>query len=637
MFISLQQVAASLAKLEGLHPFYGISFLVFKQENLPIGTTSEIEIGRRETAFLDRYYNPQRASKYYYRANRISNPNRHWVLKKKYASSTLQSARTREHTARALIHPKGTNLWGWQPNYVDTLREHLHSMGGLIPAFDLAAWLFRAERFWDGVSSDQILERFLEQFNITSEEGQHLFDLSIPRLSTENLFQQDRVSWEKLQTIIGKPYDAPAEEGGTLSYLELIGVGPSPSIQFSPEQRLNLITGDNGLGKSFLLECAWWALTGEWIDYPALPRSDIEAPSINYQISSKTSRSEIVYAFYDWQKQKWPIPRKKYPTIPGLLIYARVDGSFAVLDPSHYANSSDRTLKLDFLYFDRITVWNGLEREEGSKTRFFSNGLIRDWNTWQANPDRYPFDIFKKVLARLSPDEERPLKPGYPTRIPNDAREIPTLDLPYGEVPIVHLAAGMQRIVSLAYLIVWTWQEHQTQSKLAMREPQRRMVILIDEVEAHLHPRWQRLIIPSLLQLGKDLNTEIDIQFLISTHSPLVMTSIEPVFDTSSDKLFHLDMIENDDISGEVKLEEMDFVRLGPVDAWLTSDFFQLDFARSREAGEALNDALKLQEEETPNPASIQAVSKRLLKLLAADDEFWPRWIGFAAKHGIHL
>lgn len=28
--------------------------------------------------------------------------------------------------------------------------------------------------------------------------------------------------------------------------------------------RLNLITGDNGLGKSFLLDVAWWALTRKW-------------------------------------------------------------------------------------------------------------------------------------------------------------------------------------------------------------------------------------------------------------------------------------------------------------------------------------------------------------------------------------
>lgn len=44
-----------------------------------------------------------------------------------------------------------------------------------------------------------------------------------------------------------------------LEYLRLENVGPAPSMELAP--RLNLLTGDNGLGKSFLLDCAWWALT----------------------------------------------------------------------------------------------------------------------------------------------------------------------------------------------------------------------------------------------------------------------------------------------------------------------------------------------------------------------------------------
>ncbi len=37
-------------------------------------------------------------------------------------------------------------------------------------------------------------------------------------------------------------------------------------------ERLNVLTGDNGLGKSFVLDVAWWALTGTWVDRAVLPR-----------------------------------------------------------------------------------------------------------------------------------------------------------------------------------------------------------------------------------------------------------------------------------------------------------------------------------------------------------------------------
>lgn len=46
-------------------------------------------------------------------------------------------------------------------------------------------------------------------------------------------------------------------------------------------------------------------------------------------------------------------------------------------------------------------------------------------------------------------------------------------------------------------------------------------IVLIDEIELHLHPRWQRQIIPALR------NTFPNIQFIITTHSPQVLSEIK--------------------------------------------------------------------------------------------------------------
>ena len=73
-----------------------------------------------------------------------------------------------------------------------------------------------------------------------------------------------------------------------LTRLELENVGPAPVIELDLAPRLNLITGDNGLGKSFLLDVAWWALSGHWLSelnsglnrgYPARPK-DIRAKGL---------------------------------------------------------------------------------------------------------------------------------------------------------------------------------------------------------------------------------------------------------------------------------------------------------------------------------------------------------------------
>lgn len=41
-----------------------------------------------------------------------------------------------------------------------------------------------------------------------------------------------------------------------LKRLELENVGPAPRMELNLAPRLNLVTGDNGLGKSFLLDVA---------------------------------------------------------------------------------------------------------------------------------------------------------------------------------------------------------------------------------------------------------------------------------------------------------------------------------------------------------------------------------------------
>ncbi len=47
-------------------------------------------------------------------------------------------------------------------------------------------------------------------------------------------------------------------------------------------------------------------------------------------------------------------------------------------------------------------------------------------------------------------------------------------------------------------------------------------VILIDEIDLHLHPSWQRKIVPNLTKIFKNC------QFIISTHSPLILGTVPP-------------------------------------------------------------------------------------------------------------
>ncbi len=610
MFFSQRQIEKALKALESVHPFFGTSFLVFKQADLPVEEATRVHSIREEEQFLHKYYQPDSRSAWFYRPFRVSNGSRYWEITWDYVWEGYPSIGTRS-----------------QP----------------LPAFAIAVWLYR-ERDWPKETTPQdVIDCFSHQFKITSDE----FDVSVPEISgAEGWLVEKPFSWAELceKLYIPLPPDAPLEEGGILSHLKIEGVGPARRLDLNLAERVNLFAGDNGLGKSFLLERAWWALSGQWASSPAYPRKDAQRDetSIRFQIQSASGRHSASTCSYNWEAQEWSFPENR-PTIPGLLIYARVDGAFAVWDPAkdHQA-SSDNMASTRPLVFTREQVWNGLQDSAGGKTVFLSNGLIADWILWQNSPEKQPFETLKQVLWRLSPPdlEHRDLgrlEPGEPTRVSGDSRWMPTIKHSYGEIPLVHASAGVRRIVALAYLIVWAWEEHKAQSELIRKEPQTRMVILIDEIEAHLHPKWQRRILPALLGVQSDLAPDLGAQFLIATHSPLVMASIEPGFDPKRDKIFHLDLVKHDLFGTEVELHEPEFVLYGSVDSWLKSDIFELPQARSEEAEKAIEDAKKLQMREDVTEEDVAEVSQRLVKYLAAHDRFWHRWTFFAAKHGVEL
>jgi len=626
MFFTAEQIAKSIERLEPVHPFFAVTFLVFKRAELSVGTTEEFSIDAENKAFLDQYYKPDTSTDWYYRPTRPSDKSHHWN-RPDYAPKGLQSVNTRTF-GPAFIHPKNTTTWGWQENYVEILKSLL-PRGLPIPLFDLAVWIYRERNWPDGTKIHDITQTFINEFHITEEEQRELFNLSLDRkLFAELVFQDRPATWEEISEIVdpNPPPEFTPEQGGLLTSLTIQGVGPARILHFEPAERLNLITGDNGLGKSFLLECAWWALTGGWTGLQAQPRPDAKRnePMISFRIGiKKKAKEETIH--YDRDTNTWPY-RRKGPTIPGLVVYARVDGSFAVWDPVLSARllAEDKSAESHFFVFTRDQLWDGLTGK--------IEGLIRDWVRWQDKPDKYPYEIFKKVLHRLSPPDLGLLEPGDTVRIPRDTRDIPTLKHPYGDVPILYESAGVRRIISLAYLIVWAWDEHRVYSKHARRDPQTRIVILIDEMEAHLHPQWQLVILPSILGVTEDLAPDLEAQYLIATHSPLIMASAEPLFDKDRDEQFHLDLE-----GGNVTLKELDFIRHGQVGSWLRSEVFDVTPTRSLEATEAIKRAVALQQKKEPTKEEVREASEDLVKYLTSGDEFWPRWLYFAEQHGVEI
>lgn len=423
--------------------------------------------------------------------------------------------------------------------------------------------------------------------------------------------------------------------------LEHIGPSPKMLLEFSP--RLNLLTGDNGLGKTFALDLAWWTLTRTWAGPPAMPRRDSKGkPLIEYRLWSKTKKTGVLTGKYDRRTQSWTPPAGR-PPMPGLVIYVRIDGGFSVWDPARnywkklVAKEYEQPDRPSAFQFTQEQVWKGLPADLGAGETVLCNGLVRDWILWQFQKKDL-FAVLTEVLKGLSPHPDEVLRPGEPIRSSIiDARDEPTLELPYGTVPVSIASAGMRRVLALAYLLVWTWSEHKTASDLLQQAPTDRLVLLFDEVEAHLHPQWQRVLLPAVFEVIENLFSDIfhrEVQILATTHSPLVLASVESRFNPELDRLItFVPRKEKRDVA--VVTEE--WSKQGDVLGWLVSDAFGLKQARSREAETAIEAAEAFMREDFDSlPSHLrtrQTIHEELVRVLPGHDAFWPRWI-VTAKEG---
>ena len=95
----------------------------------------------------------------------------------------------------------------------------------------------------------------------------------------------------------------------------------------------------------------------------------------------------------------------------------------------------------------------------------------------------------------------------------------PTFDTVDGIMPLNTMSQGTQSVIQwLAHLVIG-YAEYYDFPKRLEDEPG---VLIVDEIDAHLHPAWQRGIIPTLSRHFPRL------QIFCSTHSPLMLAGLGP-------------------------------------------------------------------------------------------------------------
>jgi energy-coupling factor transporter ATP-binding protein EcfA2 len=193
----------------------------------------------------------------------------------------------------------------------------------------------------------------------------------------------------------------------------------------------------------------------------------------------------------------------------------------------------------------------------------------------------------QEVLPSLLPDVLRvdiPKPP--PDRRPGDLRNLVAFHTRSdGVVPFSGLSLGYRTIAALAIDLAARLFRAWPDSPDPLAEP---AICLIDELDLHLHPRWQHEVVGYLRTRFPGT------QFIVTTHSPLIVQASGPDA--------HVVVLRRDASGAIEAVDDLVSVSTWRMDQILTSELFGLTSARGPEAAHKLDRrrALAQQARRTP-------------------------------------
>ncbi len=153
----------------------------------------------------------------------------------------------------------------------------------------------------------------------------------------------------------------------------------------------------------------------------------------------------------------------------------------------------------------------------------------------------------------------------------------------FGSVPISELSEGYKSMLSwLAHLIVHLLRAVHWSGKIDIVKG----IVLIDEVDLHLHPGWQQEVIPLLRECFPHL------QFIGCTHSPMTVGGADEG---------HIVLLERDGKDIHVK-QDLPSIRGWRADQVLTSPIFGLKTSRDKKTQDMLEEYKQLISVVKPSP-----------------------------------
>ena len=310
-----------------------------------------------------------------------------------------------------------------------------------------------------------------------------------------------------------------------LKRLRLTNLGPFDEVEFDLDEHVNVFTGPNNSGKSTAL-----IALGEITVYPFLmPSKLLRAATSAFRVEHN-GHGEV------WES-RFPIDGRDKQQIDDSVRFMTAVGYSSFVPAIRHstdfraeaptvsrrsdemgAESSPETQELHKRYEELDKRERLIETDALSVSDEAVVQRIIDLDYRAYRRDKPAIrNIVDRTAAIASEVTE-----GYPIRFvrvdEDDDGLFPKFNTPDGELPLNVLSQGTQSLIQwLARLLIGMAEYYDYPEDLEAT----RGVLIIDEIDAHLHPSWQRRIIPTLTSHFPNL------QIFCSTHSPLMLAGLK--------------------------------------------------------------------------------------------------------------
>lgn len=312
-----------------------------------------------------------------------------------------------------------------------------------------------------------------------------------------------------------------------ISHLHAQNIGVFEQLDISFNKGFNFIVGPNGCGKTSILKCIAISLApGNPKSFRYGDDSEVWFDSIynnqNYRIGLGKGWVSNIEEYRQASHQSWKKP-PEYEGITALTVHDLEQNNINITPLILGAYRRIEYKRIDGMRREQTTTeQRKIYHSSGIKN--IEGGALPDVKQWMIN--RY-FEIEKdwaiiykrnwdwiiNNLGNLGPAN---CSLGF-KNIKNDLE--PMFTLQGIDCYLEELSAGFQAVLSLVFAIV-EWIEG-TNDEAHAYIPSATGTVIIDELDVHLHPEWQLTIRKSLSTLFPNL------QFIITTHSPHLITSAE--------------------------------------------------------------------------------------------------------------